>query len=284
MKSKYGYSNLVSKLSDQKYLKEMQYKTPDNLNVRINLHRKFGTNPYGWHKFVIDQLNIEAGMTILEVGCGPGGLWIENRDRIPGNLSIYLADISSGMLRDARKAIGANQQTKFDYLCMDVQAIPLPDNQFELVFANHMLYHVPDIPLGVREISRALMPGGLLCAATNGRDHMCELHELIDLFYPGASILRTQSRAYSLENALEILGPIFDPVDIIIYNENLKITAVEPILEYLNSLWAVTELMDATSNKEKLEQVGERIARQISTRGHFWVTKSQGVIIGKNSK
>jgi len=283
MKSINNQSNLVNKLSDQKYLKYIQYKTPDNLQARIKLHRQFGTNPHGWHKFVIDQVNIKAGMTVLEVGCGSGSLWIENRDRIPGELTIFLADISSGMVRNARKAIGALRQTKLEYFCVDVQAIPSYDDQFELVVANHMLYHVPDISLGVREISRVLKPGGFLCAATNGYDHMCEFHELINLFYPDASILRSQSKSYSLENALEILSPWFDSIEINHYDENLKITTVEPVLAYLNSLWAVTEPMDATSN-EKLEQAGEMISHQISTKGHFWVTKSQGVVIGKNSK
>ena len=48
----------MMRIKDQVYLKEHQYKTPANLKARINLHRKFGTNPYGWMRWVLDQLNL----------------------------------------------------------------------------------------------------------------------------------------------------------------------------------------------------------------------------------
>jgi hypothetical protein len=40
----------------QKQLVE-QYKTASNLNARIRLHQRFSTNPYGWHRWVFDQIH-----------------------------------------------------------------------------------------------------------------------------------------------------------------------------------------------------------------------------------
>lgn len=45
-------------------------------------------------------------MSILELGCGDGALWAQNISSLPGEVSVTLSDLSSGMLRDARRAIG----------------------------------------------------------------------------------------------------------------------------------------------------------------------------------
>jgi SAM-dependent methyltransferase len=41
-------------------------------------------------------------------------------------------------------------------------AIPVADNQFDLVFSHGVLHHVPDIETAQREIHRVLRPGGRL--------------------------------------------------------------------------------------------------------------------------
>ncbi len=41
-------------------------------------------------------------MSILEVGCGNGAMWVENRKKIPSDINIVLSDCSEGMLRDSK--------------------------------------------------------------------------------------------------------------------------------------------------------------------------------------
>jgi SAM-dependent methyltransferase len=43
---------------------------------------------------------------------------------------------------------------------IDLQQIPYPDQKFDLVICNHMLEHVADAELALREIHRVLKPGG----------------------------------------------------------------------------------------------------------------------------
>jgi SAM-dependent methyltransferase len=43
---------------------------------------------------------------------------------------------------------------------MDVQAIPFPDNTFDVVFCNHILEHVESDLTALRELCRVLKPGG----------------------------------------------------------------------------------------------------------------------------
>lgn len=49
---------------------------------------------------------------------------------------------------------------------IDIQNIPYEDNSFDLVIANMMLYHVPDLPRALAEVGRVLKPEGKLYTAT----------------------------------------------------------------------------------------------------------------------
>ena len=40
----------MSKFTDQQYLKTDQYKDSSNLDARVEIHKRFSTNPYGWMK------------------------------------------------------------------------------------------------------------------------------------------------------------------------------------------------------------------------------------------
>jgi hypothetical protein len=42
--------------TDGAYLTQDHYRDASNLNARIQLHRKFSTNPYGWYDWVFDTL------------------------------------------------------------------------------------------------------------------------------------------------------------------------------------------------------------------------------------
>ena len=83
-------------------LRRTQYRDDSKLRHRHDLHRRFSTNPLGWHRFVFDQLGLEAGESILELGCGSGALWWENADRLDPDLAPIVSDFSAGMAASAR--------------------------------------------------------------------------------------------------------------------------------------------------------------------------------------
>ncbi len=270
------------RIIDQRYLKEGQYRTPDNLQARITLHRLFGTSQLSWQRWVFENLRIAAGMRILEAGCGPGELWSHNWVDIPQGVRLYLGDLSAGMVRAALANIAqalAGAETiclNYDGFCLDVQHIPYPDGYFDLVIANHMLYHVPNLDQAIAEMRRVVRPDGRVVTATNGLGHMRQLGELVEGQIPGYRFGHfSQVRRYALENASDALSKCFTQAEVKTFSDDLHVTQVEPLLAYIASLWDQVQ--------PQLSQVQKKIARQvqdeIDQHGYFLINKSQGILI-----
>ena len=111
------------------------------------------------------------------MGCGPGWLWEQARADLPDDAVVTLTDLSSGMLREALTRVSPH----FDELhgaAVDAGRLPFVDASFDVVLANHMLYHVPEPVRAVRELARVLRRSGTLVAATNGPAHLREVDEI----------------------------------------------------------------------------------------------------------
>ena len=284
----------MSRISDSTYLREAQYKTSANLAARANLHRRFSANTYGWTKWAYDQLALQPGMRVLEVGGGPGWLWRENIERLPPDVSICFSDFSFGMAQEARQAIPqrperneaqrsevegrALETLRFTFVNLDTQAIPFAAGTFDLVVANHMLYHVPDLPRAAHEMARVLRPGGRLCAATNSVRHLRQLHNLIHEFdsrYPEHEDIF--AALFGLDNAPELLGRDFAHVEVRRYPDELWVTEVESLADYVcsSSFWGDVGGLEP-GGRAALEDL---IREKMKAIGGLRITKDSGMVI-----
>jgi SAM-dependent methyltransferase len=158
--------------TDTDYLRDHQYKDPTNLHARVTLHAKHTVAEQPWFDWVAARLDWPRGGHVLEVGCGSGLLWSNIGPQLP-DLNLTLTDISEGMLEVARHALDPfGHLNLVEARTCDAQDLPFDDNTFDVVVANHMLYHVPDRPRAVGELARVLRPDGVLMAATNGPRHL----------------------------------------------------------------------------------------------------------------
>jgi SAM-dependent methyltransferase len=206
-----------------------QYRTGANLQRRIALHELFSVNSLPWQRWVFEQLALPAGARVLELGCGPGKLWLDNRERLPAGLSITLTDFSPGMLREARRNLRG--LAPFDFAAASAAWLPFSRGRFDTVIANHMLYHVPDLRTSLREIRRVLRRGGTLYAATNGAAHLVELDDLRAGLIPHRPI-REATASFMLENGRAALAAQFEVVELRRHEDELRITEVEPLVGY----------------------------------------------------
>lgn len=212
-----------------------QYRDDANISSRIRLHTLYSENRQGWFPWIFSRLELAENMDVLELGCGSGTLWTENREQIPQSIRIVLSDLSDGMVRDVRRSIGP-EDPRFSYQPIDAAAIPYPDDSFDLVIANHVLFYCEDIPAVCREIRRVLRPGGRLICSCYGQKHMQEITQLVQEF-DSRTILSADHlyERFGLENAREILSECFTSIESDEYPDALLVTKAEPLIEYILS-------------------------------------------------
>ena len=261
----------MSKFTDQNYLKTDQYKDASNLDARVVLHQRFSTNEYGWFKWIFDTLGkLPANAKILELGCGHGLLWKENANRIPPAWDIILSDLSSGMLDSAwRNLVVTGRNYKFKEI--DAQEIPFEDETFDAVIANHMLYHVPNRPKAIGEIKRVLKTGGHFFATTVGEHHMQEITGWLGEVSTGYYVSKA-TVSFTLENGLEQLKSFFPQMTLSRYEDNLRVTELEPLIAYFRSMVSLSELQ-----ADKLEQIKQELSVNLEQQGEIFITKDSGM-------
>ncbi len=99
--------------------------------------------------------NIE-GKRILDLGSGAGEAAVYFAKK--GAL-VTASDISPGMLKLVEK-VAEKHQTRLNTLCCSADAVPLPDQSFDIVHAANLLHHVA-IENTILEAKRLLVPGGI---------------------------------------------------------------------------------------------------------------------------
>lgn len=171
-----------------------QYATETNLEARRSLYANAeGPNP---REIAFEAVAEIVPKRVIEVGGGPGEL----AERIGTELEceVVMIDVSPRMVELAR-------ERGVDARVGDVQSLPFPDEAFDCAVAAWMLFHVPDLDAGLRELARVLQTGGRLVATTNSADHLKELREIA-----GTAAWK---RVFTRENGAEIVGRHFDRVE-----------------------------------------------------------------------
>jgi ubiquinone/menaquinone biosynthesis C-methylase UbiE len=257
--------------TDPQYLKSDQYRDSSNLDARVAIHKRFSSNPYGWMIWVFDSfLKLPEDAKILELGCGPGYLWLENSDRIPAGWRITLSDLSPGMLDDAWRNLVVTGRT-FQFKEIDAQSIPFEDETFDAVIANHMLYHVPDPSMAIAEINRVVKPGGRLFATTVGQTHLNELGVLLERVGLEKSY-KEFTRSFTLENGFDQLRRCFPQVSMSRYEDALQITEVEPVINYIRSSIHVSEMTEKAISEIRLD-----LEKELHEKGMIFIRKDSGL-------
>jgi DNA-binding transcriptional MerR regulator/trans-aconitate methyltransferase len=250
-----------------------QYRNSTNISARIRLHRLFSSNKQGWFPWIYEQCQITEGMKILELGCGNGRLWIENKAKLPADCEIILSDISEGMIRDVRREQSL-QDDRFSFAAFDCHAIPYEDASFDLVIANHVLFYCKDVDRVCSEVGRVLKPGGRFVCGTYGVAHMQEVSRLVIQFDDRITLSgENLYEHFGKENGAQALAPYFAEVDWQQYEDALIVTQAEPLIEYVLSC-------HGNQNQyilEKYNKFRKYVEGQI--RNGYTITKDAGIFI-----
>jgi len=255
-----------------------QYSSDKNLNARIALHARFSTNTYGWQRWAFDHLTLPNTARILELGCGPGGLWTANRDSLPAGWEVVLTDFSPGMAATAKESL-RDVAAFIAFAVADAQTIPARTDTFDSIIANHMLYHVPDRGRALAEMRRVLKPEGRIFATTVGELHMKEIWDLVAPYVPDIHArTRKVSQGFTLENGGQQLEIVFTDVARYDYEDALEVTEVRPIIDYIKSS---NTLMGCTLAPNEWAAVRRKIAAHIEVKGSFHIRKASGMFVAR---
>ncbi len=251
-----------------------QYKNAKNLNDRISLHEKYSTNKQGWFNWLFNQIDFSRVNRLLELGCGNGKLWQENRIDLR-NREIFLSDISEGMVEEVRNKLGSD----FNCIVADAEKIPFKDSYFDSIIANHVLFYLNDLNLGLKEISRVLKPDGILYCSTYGKNHMKEITEIVQNFDSRINLSNhSLYDIFGLENGESILKKYFFNVQRMDYEDSLEITESKPLIDYIMSCHGnQNEILGPRLNEFK-----EYIEELLKNSGKIVVTKQACLFICKS--
>jgi SAM-dependent methyltransferase len=133
----------------------------------------------------------------------------------------------------------------------DAQDLPFADGAFDVVVANWMLYHVPDLEQALSELARVTRPGGRLVAATNSLDHLGELWTLV------GRDRRWEGERFFSENAEEPLRRHFGSVERVDVTGSVTFADREAVRGYVAS---------SVAHKHLVEQVPELSEPVVATR------------------
>ena len=111
---------------------------------------------------IIQHLNLQPGMKVLDVGCGPGRLTIPVAQQIGPQGEVVAIDIQTGMLRRAQEKAQAAQVSNIRFLQAGVREGKLEHNLYDRALLVTVLGEIPDRKRALQEIFETLKPGGIL--------------------------------------------------------------------------------------------------------------------------
>lgn len=113
----------------------------------------------GGQIFRPEAFDVRGCKRILDAGCGDGRYSCFMLRRIDPDATITGFDLSSSMLRRARKRL---KSVRASHAIADLTRLPFADGQFDAVVCAWVLEHLPDPRPGLLELARVLQKGGKL--------------------------------------------------------------------------------------------------------------------------
>ncbi|MFJ4693315.1 class I SAM-dependent methyltransferase [Streptomyces sp. NPDC088766] len=107
----------------------------------------------------VTELGLREGGRVLDAGCGTGRALPPLRDAVGPSGVVVGVDLTPAMLE---AAVRAGRDRAGRLLLADVTALPLRSGSLDAVFAAGLVAHLPDPSRNLRELARAVRPGGAL--------------------------------------------------------------------------------------------------------------------------
>ncbi len=110
-------------------------------------------------KLMLERIALAPGQSVLDVGCGPGTDLFDMVELVGPAGRLAGLDASEVMIAEARqRAMDLHLPISFEV--GEVQALPFPNDTFDVCRAARLLEHLPDAERALAEMVRVTRPGG----------------------------------------------------------------------------------------------------------------------------
>jgi ubiquinone/menaquinone biosynthesis C-methylase UbiE len=134
------------------------------------------------------ELGLSDGMSIVELGSGPGFLTEKILEKFP-DLRITCIEMDPIFVDYARTYLSKKKYYQCEIIQKSIMDTGLEENTFDFAITRLLLEHLPDPVNAVREVFRVLKPGGKSLFIDNdfemhimAHPHIPELRELYDAY------------------------------------------------------------------------------------------------------
>lgn len=109
--------------------------------------------------------NIQKGDHVLDLGSGAGNDCFVARAIVGETGKVTGLDFTEAMITKAMENNKKLGFTNVEFIKGDIEVMPLPDNQYDVIVSNCVLNLVPDKTKAFRQMVRVLKPGGHFCVS-----------------------------------------------------------------------------------------------------------------------
>src|SRR6202165_5567933 len=118
-----------------------------------------------WARLLLERAGLRPGEAVLDIATGPGTVARLAAGRVGPMGRVGGADLSEAMIAIAKAKSPSVGAATIEYLVSPAAPLPVEDGGFEVVTCQQRLQFFPDRPAAIREMHRALKPGGRVAAA-----------------------------------------------------------------------------------------------------------------------
>ncbi|MDC0768604.1 class I SAM-dependent methyltransferase [Streptomyces sp. HD] len=258
-------------VTDRARLTGSAYRSGRDLAARQALYR-WQTPRHDLPGLVAEQLRGVRGR-VVDVGCG-NGTFIQRLRADRPDLALLGLDLSPGILAGVPGPVAVADATR----------LPLATGSVGAALALHMLYHVPDIPRAIRELSRVVARDGVLVASTTRARDKAELEDLWqraagDVLGTGRGPARIALGArFTLEQAPALLGEEFGRVETIELPGTVTVREPGPVIAHMASYRAWADQYDVPF-EATIERARTILVDHIARYGAFEVRSMAGILV-----
>ncbi|MGL5664764.1 MAG: bifunctional demethylmenaquinone methyltransferase/2-methoxy-6-polyprenyl-1,4-benzoquinol methylase UbiE [Shewanella sp.] len=142
----------------------------------------FGIHRF-WKRYTIEVSGARPGMKVLDLAGGTGDLTAKFSHLVGEKGEVVLADINDSMLKVGRtKLRDRGIVGNVSYVQANAEALPFPDNHFDIITIAFGLRNVTDKDAALRSMNRVLKPGGKLLVLEFSKPQHEMMRKVYDLY------------------------------------------------------------------------------------------------------